>query len=470
MGMKNDSLNGKRVLVIGFGRQGKALARWLPTIGARVTVNDKATSEELGINPKEYVNVKFVLGGHPESLLERVDLICVSGGADIEIPLLKLAKEREIPLTNDAQLFMERCPAPVIGITGSAGKTTTTTLVGEIIRNAGYKTWIGGNIGDVLLDHLGEIKEEDVVVMELSSFQLELMTVSPQVAAITNVTPNHLDRHKTMEAYAAAKANILLHQKASDIAILPEDDPVGKALEILVKGDLVSFSARGMVADGAFVAGNRLILAGSASYDAMPHVLCQKEEIPLRGDHNVLNVLAACAITGALGLATDRPGIDTEIMRQTILNFKPVPHRLEVVREVNGVTYINDSIATAPERLLAALKSFSEPLILLLGGADKDLPWEQAVHLALQKSRHVILFGKTGDKQVGDKAHKIFKLMGADERFVSRVSNLDEALQRAVELAQTGDIVLLSPGGTSYDAYKDFAERGEHFRRLVQAL
>lgn len=468
--IKKDPLANKRVLVLGFGRQGKALARWLPKVGATVVVNDSSSEESLKLNRKDYPNVRFILGEHPETALDGIHLICVSGGVSLEMPLLQLAREHGIPITNDAQLFMERCPAPVIGITGSAGKTTTTTLVGEMIRNAGYKTWIGGNIGDVLLDVLADIQDEDVVVMELSSFQLELMTVSPQVAAILNITPNHLDRHRSMEAYAAAKAQIIAHQKPSDIAVLNQDDPVANALEAIVQGELVTFSNRTMVANGAFCVGNRVILAGAASFDAAPHVLLEKNEIPLRGEHNVLNVLAACAIAGSLGLATDRPGIEPEVMRETILNFKPVPHRLELVREYKGASYVNDSIATAPERLIAALRSYQEPLVLLLGGADKDLPWDEAVHLALQKSRCVIIFGKTGEKQVRDKAAKLFKLRGADERFLHLVDDLEAAVKKAAELAEAGDIVLLSPGGTSYDAYKDFAERGEHFRQLVNAL
>jgi UDP-N-acetylmuramoylalanine--D-glutamate ligase len=468
--IKKDPLASKRVLVIGFGRQGKALARWLPKIGAAVVVTDSSSEESLKLNRKDYPNVRFILGEHPETILDGIHLICVSGGVSLEIPLLVEARERGIPITNDAQLFMERCPAPVIGITGSAGKTTTTTLVGEMIRNAGYKTWVGGNIGDVLLDVLTDIQAEDVVIMELSSFQLELMSISPQVGAILNITPNHLDRHRTMEAYASAKAQIILHQKPGDIAVLSQDDPIAYALEAIVQGELVTFSNRTMVANGAFCVGTRVVLAGAASYDAVPHVLLEKDEIPLRGDHNVLNVLAACAIAGSLGLATDRPGIEPDVMRETILNFKPVPHRLEFVREHKGASYVNDSIATAPERLIAALRSYKEPLILLLGGADKDLPWDEAVHLALQKSRHVILFGKTGEKQVRDKVAKLFKLRGADERFLYIVEDLEAAVKKAAELAEAGDVVLLSPGGTSYDAYKDFAERGEHFRQLVNSL
>lgn len=465
-----DPLSGKRVLIIGFGRQGKALARWFPKIGATVVVNDSRTEETLKLNRRDYPGVRFILGEHPDTAINGIALICVSGGVPLDIPLLELARERNLPITNDAQLFMERCPAPVIGITGSAGKTTTTTLVAEIVRLAGYKTWVGGNIGDVLLDVLDDISREDVVVMELSSFQLELMDRSPQVGAILNLTPNHLDRHKTMDAYINAKLNIIRYQNPSNIAVLSADNPVTKALEDAVIGELAQFSNRTMVLNGTFAMGNRLMVSGTASYDYVPHVLCEKDEIPLIGEHNVQNVLAACAIAGSLGLAADRPGISPETMREAILNFKPVPHRLETVRVLNGVTYVNDSIATAPERLVAALRSFDKPLILLLGGADKDLPWGEAVHLSLQKSHSIILFGAEGTKQVREKVGRLFKLRGASADILHIVDDLDAAVAKAVEIAEDGDIVLLSPGGTSYDAYNDFAERGEHFRQLVNAL
>ena len=467
---KRDVLHGKKVVVMGFGRQGQALARWLPTVGAKVLVNDYHIAEELGIETSDYPDVDFILGRHPLSLLDDAHLVCVSGGVPLDHVIVKEAQARNIPLSNDAQLFLERCPAPVIGITGSAGKTTTTTLVGQIIERAGYKTWVGGNIGNVLLDDLSDIKSDDVVVMELSSFQLELMNRSPQVAAVLNLTPNHLDRHGTMESYVRAKANIIRFQTSRDIAVLNYDDEISKALEILVEGELVWFSSWDMVPDGTFLAGDRLLLAGAASFDYAPHVLCQRSDIPLRGEHNLSNVLAACAIAGALGLATDRPGISPEVMCEAIVNFKPVPHRLELVRELNGVSFVNDSIATAPERLLAALRSYTEPLILLLGGADKDLPWRDVLHIALQKTQHIIVFGKTGEKQVRTKVMSQLKLMGATKEIVSEVDTLDEAVKLAQKVAEAGDVVLLSPGGTSYDAYSDFAERGEHFRKLVVNL
>ena len=465
-----DPLSGRRVLIVGFGRQGQALGRWLPTVGARVTVTDRRGARELGIRRREFPGLRFHLGGHPEDVLAGARLICVSGGVPLDLPILAKARELGIPLSNDAQLFMERSPAPIIGITGSAGKTTTATLVARILEAAGYRVWLGGNIGNPLITDLRRIKASDLVVMELSSFQLELMSVSPPLAAILNLTPNHLDRHGTLEAYAAAKANILRHQRATDVAVLGWDDPGSRAYEQLALGDLSAFSRYDMLPDGAFMLGNRLVVAGSASYDMNPHVVCQRADIPLRGDHNVANVLAACAITGAMGLAMKKPGVLPGIMRRAIRDFQAVAHRLELLREIAGVSYVNDSIATAPERLLAALNSYDEPLIPLIGGADKDLPWAGALQLALKKSRHIALFGEEGEKQVASIVSKMLSGMGVDKRRYSRSRNLEEALRRAHDLAQAGDIVLLSPGGTSYDAYADFAERGDHFRHLVSAL
>ena len=467
---ERDKLAGKRVVVFGFGRQGKALARWLPTVGAEVAVTDIRSAKELGLRRRDYPGARFYLGGHPERVLTGARCICVSGGVPLNTPVLKLARERGIPFSNDAQLFLERCPAPVIGITGSAGKTTTTALVASIVKRAGYKVWLGGNIGNPLIEELPKIRAHDIVVLELSSFQLELMSASPQVAAVLNLTPNHLDRHLSLERYASAKANILRHQQASDVAVLGWDDAGSKALESLAQGELLAFSRYEMTPDGAFMLGSRLLVAGSASFDASPHVVCEREDIPLRGDHNVLNALAACAITGSMGLAIDRPGVLPDVMREAIRAFKPVAHRLETVRALNGVTWVNDSIATAPERTLAALASYDEPLVLLIGGADKDLPWETAIQFALRKARHIIVFGEDGEKQVSTKVMNLLARMNVGDDQVSRETTLADAVKRAAQVAKSGDVVLLSPGGTSYDAYQDFAERGERFRQLVSQL
>ena len=265
-----DYLAGKKIVIFGFGRQGQALARWLPTVGAEVVVTDQRSARELGIRRSQFPGARFYLGRHPDEVLIGARYICVSGGVPLDLPVLKLARERNITFTNDAQLFMERCPAPVIGITGSAGKTTTTTLVARMLEAAGYRVWLGGNIGKPLIEDLPQIKSDDLVVMELSSFQLELMTSSPQVAAVLNLTPNHLDRHGTLENYATAKANILRFQRPTDVAVLGWDDPGSKAMEQLVVGDIAAFSRYDMVPAGAFMLGNRLVVAGSASYDMSP--------------------------------------------------------------------------------------------------------------------------------------------------------------------------------------------------------
>jgi UDP-N-acetylmuramoylalanine--D-glutamate ligase len=456
--MQADPLNGKRVGIIGFARQGRSLARWLPSVGAVVTVADSKTADQLKLSDGDYPGVHFMLGGNVTGFLDGLDVLCLSGGVPLDLPLVEEAVRRGIPLANDAQLFLERCPAPVIGITGSAGKTTTTTLCGEIMKLSDYRTWVGGNIGDVLLDVLPQIEPRDCVVMELSSFQLEIMTVSPFTATVLNVTPNHLDRHGTMENYIRAKSHIIAYQNADDIAVLGRDDAGSRMLEQAVSGELAWFSMREMVANGAFMAGQRLVVAGISTPDYAPHILCERDDIHLRGDHNVYNVLAACAITGAFGA-------DLAPMQQAVMNFRGVPHRLEVVREVGGVTYVNDSIATAPERVLAALRSYDEPLILLAGGRDKKLDWEDMIRLALHKTRQIIAFGEAGDLVM-----KVAESLYADPAHLTRVNTLEEAVAAAASVAQAGDVVLLSPGGTSYDAYQDFAARGEHFRQIVGGL
>lgn len=458
-------LSGKHVIVLGFARQGKALARWLPDQGAKVTISDSRNMGDIADDMIDFFGapVEFALGGHPLELLDTADLICVSGGVALDIPFLQTAVERGIPLTNDANLFLERCPAMVIGITGSAGKTTTTTLVGKMCAADGRKTWVGGNIGEVLLDDLSQIAEDDIVVMELSSFQLELATVSPDIAAILNITPNHLDRHKTMQNYVAAKANIFAHQAGDDLVILGGDNATTLALGDLAPAQVGYFSAQRMVSNGAFLLGNRLAVVGSSSPTGAARVVCEKDEIKLRGEHNVSNVLAACALAGAAG-------INPESMRKVILEFRGVAHRLEVVAEIEGVTWINDSIATAPERVVAAMRSFEEPIILLAGGKDKDLPWAEMAGVAVERCKAVIAFGEHGPTigQIVSYARR--GKMGGRLENVEVVASLEDAVQLAEKFATGGEVVLLSPGGTSFDAYKDFAERGEHFRKLVESI
>lgn len=458
-------LEEKRVLILGFGRQGKALAHWLPTQGASVTISDKRNMGDLADDLMEFLDlpVSFALGGHPVELLNESDVLCLSGGVPTDLPIVQAAVERGIPVVNDAILFLERCPALVIGITGSAGKTTTTTLVGNMCQADGRKTWVGGNIGNVLLDDLDQIGPDDVVVMELSSFQLEMSKVSPDIAAVLNVTPNHLDRHGTLQEYAAAKANIFNHQQGDDRVILGADDLIANSFSQLAPAHVGFFSKTRMVSDGAFLLGERLAVVGSSSPDGSAKVVCTRNEIKLRGEHNLSNVLAACALAGAAG-------VSVEAMRQAILEFRGVAHRLEVVDEVEGVQWINDSIATAPERVIAAIHSFEEPLIVLAGGRDKNLPWSELATLMAERCKAIICFGEHGRTiaQLVNLARR--RLVNSPLQHVRVVKSLDAAVRIAVKISHEGDVVLLSPGGTSFDAYQDFAERGDHFRKLVSEV
>jgi UDP-N-acetylmuramoylalanine--D-glutamate ligase len=375
----------------------------------------------------------------------------------------------------------------VIGITGSSGKTTTTTLVGEMLRAAGARPAVGGNIGTPLIDRLprpagsaGGALNAERLVLELSSFQLQLFDASPQVGAVLNVTPNHLDRHPSMAHYTAAKANILRFQSAGDAAVLGVDDEVtGRwwrearieidadtgqpALRQPLRSRRIGFSLREEVPEGAFLRARdqRLVWRG-ASREAE---VCGADELRLLGRHNVANVLAACAISGVGGATPDA-------MREVATSFAGVAHRLELVRELDGVRWYNDSIATSPERVVAALESFSRPLVLLAGGRDKHLPWERWADLALERVRHLVLFGEAADliADALDAARERAGLPQGAPPAVVHCGALDEAVQCAARVAQAGDVVLLSPGGTSFDAYRDFEARGEHYRMLVQGL
>ena len=465
--------NGRRVVILGAARQGLALARYLSRHGARVTLNDRRSQDELDaaraaladIQGRTAYPVKWVCGGHPPEVLEGAELVCLSGGVPTTLPLVVEAQARRIPLSNDSQIFLELAPCRVIGITGSAGKTTTTTLVGRMAQAAVTadqtklrRVWVGGNIGSPLISVVDEMSPQDLVVMELSSFQLEIMTKSPQIAAVLNITPNHLDRHGSMQAYTAAKARIIQHQTPDDIAVLGRDDRGAWSLAEKVQGRLMTFGLeqpRANQIPGTFMRQGELYFeqGGETAW------LMSRTMIGLRGEHNLLNVLAACAIS----LAADLP---LEAIRQGVRGFSGVAHRLEFVRTWGGADWYNDSIATAPERTIAAIRSFDEPLVLLVGGRDKDLPWDELAALAGERVRRLIVFGEA--------AEKIIQAMEAGQTGrlppITRCAGLKQAVQVAAQVVLPGDVVLLSPGGTSFDEFRDFEERGECFKQLVMQL
>ncbi len=453
--------NGKRVLILGAARQGLALARWLSIHGAQVTLSDMHSADDLRIARESLAEfqIDWVLGGHPLELLDSIDVLCLSGGVPLTLPIVAEAVKRGIPLSNDSQIFMEVCPCRTIGITGSAGKTTTTTLVGQMAKNSyGDKAYIGGNIGDPLINYVDDMKSGDVAILELSSFQLEQMTISPNIAAILNITPNHLDRHGTMEAYMAVKARLLEFQSDQDVAVLGRDDKGSWDLHDKVHGKLFTFSLNELEEglNGAYLQDGLLNLRDGNAY--LPLML--REKISVRGEHNVSNILAAFTIGHVAGFPLDA-------MLTAVEEFRGVSHRLELVRELNGVHWYNDSIATAPERSMAAIRAFEEPIVLMLGGRDKDLPWEELMKLVADRVDHVVLFGEAAEKI----RKTVDNLELREERFsLTRADGLHDAVLKAAEIAESGDVVLLSPGGTSFDEFKDFAERGERFRKWVQEL
>ena len=454
-------LTGKFVVVLGLARQGMALVRFLAEQGASVTVSDVKTADQLAeaIQNLEGAPIKYALGGHPIELLEGCDLLCLSGGVPVDLPIVVEAQKRGIALSNDAQIFVERCVqrVPVIGITGSAGKTTTTALTGEMLKASGFKTWVGGNIGNPLIADLGQMGAGDKVVMELSSFQLEVMTSSPHIAAVLNITPNHLDRHPTMEAYIAAKKRILDFQDFGDVAVLSYDDAVARQLAGDARGYVRFFSQQAEVGRGAFVRDGSIVLKQDVE-----QAVCAVRDLKLRGSHNVWNVLAACVLAGAAGA-------DVEAMAQVATSFAGVLHRLQFVRELRGVCYYNDSIATAPERLIAALRSFDEPIVLLCGGRDKHLPWEGAAKLIVERVSHLVLFGEMTEL-VKSQISNVKSQMPNTRCQIDEAGTLGSAVKVAAQVARAGDVVLLAPGGTSFDAFKDFAERGDKFTEYVNAL
>jgi len=449
------------VTILGGARQGQAAARWLSCHGASVIVNDQRTPEQMAAARSALadISVTWVLGSHPVNTLDSTDIVCLSGGVPLDNPIVVEALKRSIPLTNDTQVFMENVPCKTIGITGSAGKTTTTSLVGQMAKAAcGNKAHVGGNIGDPLLNYVDAMAPDDVAVLEISSFQLEQMTISPNIAAVLNITPNHLDRHHTMEAYSASKQRILAYQEKQDTAVLCREDPGSWNLRHKVVGRLISFGL-GLLPgkqDGSFLADGLLNL----HEHGVDIPLLRRDQIQLRGNHNVINVLAAFAIGYAAGLPLDA-------MLTAAEKFQGVAHRLELVREWNGVKWFNDSIATAPERTMAAIRSFSEPIVLLLGGRDKNLPWDSLADLARERVDHVVLFGEAaktisaafGQPKEGQRPYTLLSCKG-----------LEEAVQIASRLAVPGNVVLLSPGGTSFDQFRDFEERGEAFRKWVSEL
>ena len=447
------SLAGKRIAVCGIGRNNLPVIRQLLGYGALVTACDRRSREELGQTARELEAAGAVLR-LGDDYLKALDaeLILRTPGMKPYLPEFEAARSRGIPVTSEMELFFDLCPAPIYAVTGSDGKTTTTTVIAGLLERAGKRVFLGGNIGRPLLPLVTEISPDDAAVVELSSFQLTRMQKRPAVAVVTNIAPNHLDWHTDMAEYVEAKHNLIAFQTSADRTVLNADNPYTAAFAADAPGDVRLFSRRSEPESGAFLRGGMLCLSdGGTVTPVLP-----ADEIRLPGVHNVENYLAAfAAVAGTVSPAD---------MADYARTFAGVPHRCELVRTLHGVRYYNDSIGSSPSRTIAGLRAFDRRVILIAGGYDKHIPYAPLGETVPKTARLAILLGATADKIEA-------AIRAADPTFpILRAADLPEAVAAARREAADGDIVFFSPASASFDMYRNFEERGEHFRTLVQAL
>ena len=458
----NGEFAGKRVTIMGLGLfgGGAAAAEYFARRGALVTVTDLKNERVLArsVEPlKKYPNVEFVFGVHRETDFTRADIVVVNPAVPKTSSYLAMAREAGAALETECNFFVARCPAPIAGVTGSNGKTTTTALLAAMLEQGGRKVWLGGNIGRPLINHLDEIASDDIVVMELSSFQLDDMhriRRSPSVSVVTNLTPNHLDRHGTMAEYAEAKKAIIRYQGASDTAVLNADDPAVAAWAGECAGRTCLFSLRGEVEHGAFLAGDDLILR----MDGEGRRICGCSDIHVPGAINVANVLAAATAAAPCGASVEEIACG-------VGGFRGVEHRLEKFFEADGVAYYNDSIATTAESAIAGLGAVAQPIVLLAGGYDKKIPLSEFAATIAARCETVVLVGQTAEALRAE----IEKCRTSSApSVVVAGTDFDAAVRAAVEAGRSGGSVLLSPGTASYDMFDNFEVRGRAFKEMVR--
>lgn len=453
------SLHNKKVSFIGLGRSHRELLPMFASKGAIVTLRDKRTREQIGeeADKLEALGIKLTLGeNYLENLCEE-DIILRTPGMNYFTPALQQARKSGAFVTSEMELFFDLCPCKIYAVTGSDGKTTTTTVISEFLKAQGFSVFLGGNIGFPLLPRIEQIGPDDRAVVELSSFQLISMRKSPDVAVITNVAPNHLDVHKDMQEYIDAKRNIYLHQGGISRTVINADNEITASFLPEIRGEAMQFSRRITPALGCYLAEDgTLTMNDRHSVTPVLHM----DEIRIPGIHNVENYLAA--ISAVWG----------EVSKENIVsvakNFGGVEHRIEFVRELDGVTWYNDSIASSPTRTIAGLNSFKQKLILIAGGYDKKIPFEPLAPKIIEKVKVLILMGVTAPKI--EAAVTACEGYDPDKLTILHVSSMQEAVQKAREVAEKGDIVSLSPACASFDLYPDFEARGRHFKELVNAL
>ena len=452
-----ETLNGKKIAMCGIGVSNTPLILSFLEKGARVIACDRRTRQQIGENADklEAAGAELKLGDNYLEDLE-VDVIFRTPGMSFNLPELESARKKGIAVTSEMEVFFDLCPATVFAVTGSDGKTTTTTLIAKMLEADGKTVHVGGNIGKPLLPEIENIKAEDYVVVELSSFQLISMRKSPDVAVVTNVAPNHLDVHKDMDEYVEAKKNVLLHQNAFSRTVLNRDNDITEDFRKYVRGQSLGFSMERRLNNGAWLDESGVL---HMAYRGIDVPVIDRKDIAIIGDHNVANYLAA--ITAVWGYV----GVDSIV--KVAREFGGVEHRNELVRELGGVKYYNDSIASSPTRTIAGLKSFDRKVILIAGGYDKHIPFEPLMPHIVERVKLLYLCGATADK-IEQCLRNYSGFDGSPE--IVRVNNIEEAVKRAHDIAESGDIVTLSPACASFDAYPNFVARGNHFKEVVNKL
>ncbi len=445
-------LNNKRVLVVGLGKSGVASALFLKAHGARVTVSDTKSGDELRNEIPVLLDhgITVETGGHGERTFRGQDLIVVSPGVPVDAAQLVQARALGESVIGEIELAAQFLPGPIVAITGSNGKTTTTTLTGEILSAGGLPTLVGGNIGTPAISLAERAKPETVVVLEVSSFQLEtIQSFRPKLAVVLNVTPDHLDRHRTFEVYVDAKSRIFENQQASDFAVLNMDDPTCVAMGTRTRAQVFWFSRQKEVVLGAYVRDGMIVFRdGTGEREVLPVA-----EIPLKGAHNLENVLAAVCAGALMGCAPEK-------IRRAVRDFKAVEHRLEFVATIRGVDYYNDSKATNVDATIKALESFPANIHLILGGKDKGSDYSVLNDLLRQRVKRVYTIGAAAEKI--ESQIKNVEVVHAE--------TLENALRKANAVAQAGDVVLLAPACASFDQFKNYEQRGQVFKEVVRAL
>ena len=450
-------LKGKKIAMCGIGVSNTPLILNFLKQGARVIACDRRERELIGniADELEAAGAELKLGdGYLENL--EVDIIFRTPGMNFHLPELERARKRGIAVTSEMEVFFDLCPATIFAVTGSDGKTTTTTLIAKMLEAEGKRVFVGGNIGTPLLPEIENITADDFVVAELSSFQLISMRKSPDIAVVTNVAPNHLDVHKDMDEYVEAKKNILLHQNAFSRTILNRDNDITEDFRKDVRGQSLGFSMTRRLNNGAWLADDGVL---HMAYRGIDVPVIDRKDIRILGDHNVENYLTAiAAVWGYVGV---------DNIKKVAQEFGGVEHRIEFVREVDGVKYYNDSIASSPTRTIAGLKAFDQKVILLAGGYDKHIPFEPMMPYIVEKVKTLYLCGDTADK-IEKCLREYDDYDGKPE--IIRVKDFAEAVAEAHKKAVPGDIVTLSPACASFDSYPNFVARGNHFKQLVNEL